>query len=99
MKSIIRAATVVLLAVVAVVVMALPASAQESPTYTGVAPATLDPNASAGNASRADAGAAATGALPVTGGDALPIAQIGVGLLAAGALATFAVRQRKAAAG
>ena len=98
MKSIIRATTVVLLAVVAVVVMALPASAQESPTYTGVAPATLDPNASAGNASRGDA-VAATGALPVTGGDALPIAQIGVGLLAAGALATFAVRQRKAAAG
>jgi LPXTG-motif cell wall-anchored protein len=34
------------------------------------------------------------GTLPYTGSDSAPIAQIGVALLAAGALVTFAVRQR-----
>lgn len=40
---------------------------------------------------------APAGALPYTGGDSLPMVQIGVALLVAGGLVTFAVRKRSAA--
>ncbi|MCD9622727.1 LPXTG cell wall anchor domain-containing protein [Rhabdothermincola salaria] len=39
----------------------------------------------------------AAGALPYTGGDSAPIAQLGIALLAVGALVTFAVRKRATA--
>ncbi len=38
-----------------------------------------------------------SGALPYTGSDSLPFIQIGVALIAAGAIVTFAVRKRNAA--
>ena len=39
----------------------------------------------------------AAGALPYTGGDSAPIAQLGIALLAVGALVTFVVRKRATA--
>lgn len=79
------------------------ASAQESPEYSGQIPATLVldqggvDQASAGIAAAQPAQAAqATGALPYTGSDSLPLAQIGVALLAVGTLTTVAVRRRSA---
>ncbi len=39
------------------------------------------------------------GALPFTGGDSAPIAQLGIALLAVGALVTLVVRKRRHAAG
>ena len=80
------------------------ASAQESPSYTGVSPTTIAirPASDVAGQSAAPAQAApaqaaqASGALPYTGSNSLPLAQIGVGLLAAGAIATIAVRRRNA---
>jgi LPXTG-motif cell wall-anchored protein len=76
------------------------ASAQESPTYTGVSPTTITQGPSGESQAPAAAQAAqatqASGALPYTGSDSLPLAQIGVALLAVGAVATIAVRKRNA---
>jgi LPXTG-motif cell wall-anchored protein len=71
------------------------ASAQESPTYTGVSPNTITQGAG-GESGAAEAAQAtqASGALPYTGSDSLPLAQLGVALLAVGAVATIAVRKR-----
>ena len=70
-----------------------------TPDYTGVSPTTQDQGAGAGAGDLArGAGAAGTGALPVTGGDSLPVAQLGVALLAVGAITVLAVRKRNAAA-
>lgn len=75
------------------------ASAQESPTYTGVSPTTIQnqpSNESMAQAAPAAEAAQAAGTLPYTGNDSLPLAQIGVGLLAVGAITTIAVRRRQA---
>jgi LPXTG-motif cell wall-anchored protein len=80
------------------------ASAQESPTYTGVSPTTITQGpggesqapAAAPAAAQAAQATQASGALPYTGSDSLPLAQIGVALLAVGAVATIAVRKRNA---
>ena len=44
-----------------------------------------------------EAAVQSSGALPYTGSDSLPFIQIGVALIAAGAIVTFAVRKRNAA--
>jgi hypothetical protein len=81
--------------VVTLGLLAGPASAQDYNGGTVVTVAPDDVSATdAASASSAAAAVSPSGALPFTGSDSAPIAQIGVALLGAGLLVTLVVRTR-----
>jgi hypothetical protein len=99
MAKFLRIATAVTaVLVVSLALLAGPVSAQD---YNGGTVATVvERDAGIGGASTSgDAGAAAavspSGALPFTGTDSVPVAQVGVALVGVGLLITLAVRARR----
>ena len=98
MKLTPRRLSVAVLTVLAVFALMGPASAQTTDTTPAVGGdgyvagvTTVAPQVQGATAVQP------SGALPYTGGDSLPFVQLGVALVAVGAIVTFAVRKRNAA--